>query len=157
MAIEGSSRRSVVTVEDAAARLGVKPDSIRARLRRGSLQGRRTDSGWMVYVDSLSGQDVAGDAVADRATKAEAEAEAERRRNAALSAELDVTRAELLAARATIDRNAAELVALTTQAQHVAAAALQALSEQQMDAAAARLQLAASPTKPRPWWRRLSG
>lgn len=155
--IEGSGRRATVSVEDAAARLGVKQDSIRARLRRGSLQGKRTDDGWLVYVDSLAGQDVATDAAASRAAKAEEAAEAERRRSAALSAELDAARAELVATRAMLDRNTAELAALTSQAHQVAAAALQALGEQRLEAAAARLQLAATPSQGRPWWRRLTG
>lgn len=54
--IEGTARRSAVSVGDAARLAGAKPDTLRARLRRGSLDGYQTDSGeWFVYRDQLSG------------------------------------------------------------------------------------------------------
>ena len=54
--IEGTARRSAVSVGDAARLTGAKPDTMRARLRRGSLDGYQTDSGeWFVYRDQLSG------------------------------------------------------------------------------------------------------
>jgi hypothetical protein len=43
-----------VDVERAALQLGVKPDAVRKRLRRGTLAGRRVGNGWDVWLDGAS-------------------------------------------------------------------------------------------------------
>jgi hypothetical protein len=45
--------RIVLSVPEAAARLGVTPDAIRARLHRGTLFGVKTDGEWRVHLDPL--------------------------------------------------------------------------------------------------------
>ncbi len=45
------TRHRVVSVIDAAAVLGITPDSVRARLRRGSLAGEKQGTTWIVHLD----------------------------------------------------------------------------------------------------------
>lgn len=53
--IEGSASRATVGTVEAGRIIGVKPDSIRARLRRGSLQGYQDEAGeWFIYADQLA-------------------------------------------------------------------------------------------------------
>lgn len=52
--VDGEARRSVVSTEAAGLRLGIRPDSVRARLRRGSLEGYQDAAGvWWIYTDQL--------------------------------------------------------------------------------------------------------
>lgn len=52
--VEGSARRVAVSVADAARLMGAKPDTLRAKLRRGALPGYQDDSGaWWIYRDGL--------------------------------------------------------------------------------------------------------
>lgn len=54
--IDQPGRRAAVSVADAARLTGAKPDTLRARLRRGSLAGHQTADGqWWIYRDQLSG------------------------------------------------------------------------------------------------------
>ncbi len=54
--VDGEARRSVVSTEAAGLRLGIKADSIRARLRRGSLEGYQDAAGvWWIFADQLQG------------------------------------------------------------------------------------------------------
>jgi hypothetical protein len=48
------TRHDVVSVIDAAAVLGITPDSVRARLRRGSLAGEKRGATWVVHLDPSS-------------------------------------------------------------------------------------------------------
>lgn len=86
--IDGTARRATVTTVEAAHLLRVKPDSIRARLRRGGLEGYQDDAGvWCIYADQLGpgkarqgprragrvAQDATGDKVAQRVAVLEAQ------------------------------------------------------------------------------------
>ena len=86
--IDGTARRATVSTVEAARLLRVKPDSIRARLRRGGLEGAQDDAGvWHVYADQLGpgqarqgprragriAQDATGDKVAQRVAVLEAQ------------------------------------------------------------------------------------
>lgn len=52
--VEGSVRRVALSVADAARLTGAKPDTLRAKLRRGALAGFQDDSGaWWVYREGL--------------------------------------------------------------------------------------------------------
>ncbi len=39
-----------LTVTEAAARLGISSDAVRSRLNRGTLEGRKEEDGWVVYL-----------------------------------------------------------------------------------------------------------
>ncbi len=39
-----------LTVAEAAARLGISSDAVRSRLNRGTLEGRKEEDGWVVYL-----------------------------------------------------------------------------------------------------------
>lgn len=53
--VDSTARRVTVGTVEAGRVLGVKPDSIRARLRRGSLQGFQDEAGeWQVFADQLA-------------------------------------------------------------------------------------------------------
>ena len=45
------TRHDVVSVIEAAIALGITPDSVRARLRRGSLAGEKQGTTWIVHLD----------------------------------------------------------------------------------------------------------
>jgi len=45
------TRHDVVSITEASAILGITPDSVRARLRRGSLAGEKQGMTWMVHLD----------------------------------------------------------------------------------------------------------
>jgi hypothetical protein len=47
-----TTARDVVSPTEAAARLGITPDAVRARLRRGTLAGERVDGDWRVFLPS---------------------------------------------------------------------------------------------------------
>jgi len=49
-----ATRHRVVSVTEAADVLGITPDSVRARLRRGSLAGEKQGTTWMVHLDPSS-------------------------------------------------------------------------------------------------------
>jgi len=46
-----ATRHDAVTVNEAAVALGITPDSVRARLRRGSLGGEKQGATWVVHLD----------------------------------------------------------------------------------------------------------
>jgi hypothetical protein len=46
-----ATRHDAVTVNDAAVALGITPDSVRARLRRGSLGGEKIGPVWYVFLE----------------------------------------------------------------------------------------------------------
>jgi hypothetical protein len=46
-----ATRHDVVSVIEAAIALGITPDAVRARLRRGSLAGEKQGMTWMVHLD----------------------------------------------------------------------------------------------------------
>ncbi len=46
-----ATRHDVVSVIEAAIALGITPDAVRARLRRGSLAGEKQGTTWMVHID----------------------------------------------------------------------------------------------------------
>lgn len=86
--VDSTARRATVGTVEAGRILGVKADSIRARLRRGSLQGYQDAGGeWLIYADQLAegrarygprrrghvAQDATGDAVALRVAVLEAQ------------------------------------------------------------------------------------
>ncbi|WP_138845274.1 hypothetical protein [Rhodococcus pyridinivorans] len=49
---------SEVTTAEAADILGISPDGVRQRLRRGTLTGRRTPDGWLIPTRHLGGVDI---------------------------------------------------------------------------------------------------
>ena len=49
--------RTPVDVAEAARRLGITPDAVRARIRRGSLEGQKEGGTWRVMVPRDTGQD----------------------------------------------------------------------------------------------------
>ena len=57
-----------LTIEDASKALGVSKDAVRKRLERGTLQGRKTDDGWTVYLPEHEGRnpDISSEVVALR-------------------------------------------------------------------------------------------
>ncbi len=55
-----ATRHDVVSVTEAADILGITPDSVRARLRRGSLAGEKQGTTWMVHLDPSSSRDEDG-------------------------------------------------------------------------------------------------
>jgi len=55
-----ATRHDVVTVNEAAVALGITPDSVRARLRRGSLAGEKQGTTWIVHLDRSSSRDEDG-------------------------------------------------------------------------------------------------
>ena len=55
-----ATRHDGVTVNEAAVALGISPDSVRARLRRGSLAGEKQGTTWMVHLDPSSARDEDG-------------------------------------------------------------------------------------------------
>ena len=55
-----ATRHDVVSVIEAAATFGITPDSVRARLRRGSLAGEKQGTTWMVHLDPSSSRAEAG-------------------------------------------------------------------------------------------------
>ena len=55
-----ATRHRVVSVTEAADVLGITPDSVRARLRRGSLAGEKQGTTWMVHLDPSSSHDEDG-------------------------------------------------------------------------------------------------
>jgi DNA-binding FadR family transcriptional regulator len=57
----------LISVEDAAATLGVTRDAVRARLRRGTLAGKKIDHSWFVMRDALA-RELPGDQVPHRET-----------------------------------------------------------------------------------------
>lgn len=86
--IDSTARRATVSTVEAAKLLRVKPDSIRARLRRGGLEGFQDGGGvWYVYTDQLGpgkarqgphragrvAQEATGDRVAQRVAVLEAQ------------------------------------------------------------------------------------
>jgi hypothetical protein len=46
----------MLSVRDAAAQLGVSPDTVRAHLRQGTLAGEKIDNKWVVYLDRPHGE-----------------------------------------------------------------------------------------------------
>jgi hypothetical protein len=46
-----ATQHDVVSVADAAVALGITPDAVRARLRRGSLAGEKQGTTWIVHLD----------------------------------------------------------------------------------------------------------
>ncbi len=53
-----ATRHDVVSVAEAADVLGITPDSVRARLRRGSLAGEKQGTTWMVHLGRATPRDV---------------------------------------------------------------------------------------------------
>ncbi len=53
-----ATRHDVVSVAEAADVLGITPDSVRARLRRGSLAGEKQGTTWMVHLGRATRHDV---------------------------------------------------------------------------------------------------
>ena len=53
-----ATRHRVVSVTEAADVLGITPDSVRARLRRGSLAGEKQGTTWMVHLGRATPRDV---------------------------------------------------------------------------------------------------
>jgi uncharacterized coiled-coil protein SlyX len=184
--VDSTARRATVGTVEAGRALGVKPDSIRARLRRGSLQGFQDEAGeWQVYADQLAAgrarygprrrghvaQDATGDMQATRVAVLEAQL-------AAITDERDNLR-QLAARQAeAVNEAAARLAALAErfarlqlQAPADAAAGLQAAPgapQEGVQAAGASLastMLAqelrglrvALERQRRPWWRRIIG
>lgn len=56
-----ATRHDVVSVHEAAAILGITEDSVRARLRRGSLPGAKEGSTWVVHLDRDAEHDTSRD------------------------------------------------------------------------------------------------
>lgn len=81
-----------LTVADAAERLGVTHDAIRARLRRGTLEGEKEGDHWYVFLPRDAGQDTDATATGHDTTPAVALVEQ-------MQSEVDYLRAELTAAR----------------------------------------------------------
>jgi hypothetical protein len=54
-------RHDVVSPTEAAARLGITPDAVRARLRRGTLAGERVGGDWRVFLAAANGDSSRGD------------------------------------------------------------------------------------------------
>ena len=52
-----ATRHDIVSVTEAAVALGITPDSVRARLRRGSLAGEKQGTTWIVHLDPSSSRD----------------------------------------------------------------------------------------------------
>ncbi len=48
-----ATRHDIVSVNEAAVALGITPDSVRARLRRGSLDGEKIGPVWYVFLDGV--------------------------------------------------------------------------------------------------------
>ena len=67
-----ATRHDVVSVNEAAVALGITPDSVRARLRRGSLAGEKQGTTWMVHLDPSSSRDEDGRRAARRDTPRDA-------------------------------------------------------------------------------------
>jgi len=72
-----ATRHEVVSVTEAADVLGITPDSVRARLRRGSLAGEKQGTTWMVHLDPSSARDEDG----RRATRHDTPRDATRQRD----------------------------------------------------------------------------
>ena len=72
-----ATRHDVVSVNEAAVALGITPDSVRARLRRGSLAGEKQGTTWMVHLDPSSARDEDG----RRATRHDTPRDATRQRD----------------------------------------------------------------------------
>jgi len=72
-----ATRHDIVSVTEAADVLGITPDSVRARLRRGSLAGEKQGTTWMVHLDPSSARDEDG----RRATRHDTPRDATRQRD----------------------------------------------------------------------------
>ncbi len=63
-----ATRHDVVSVAEAADVLGITPDSVRARLRRGSLAGEKQGTTWMVHLGRATRHDTPRDVTRQRDT-----------------------------------------------------------------------------------------
>jgi hypothetical protein len=84
-----ATRHDIVSVNEAAVALGITPDSVRARLRRGSLAGEKQGTTWMVHLAPSSSRDGDG----RRATRHDTPRDATRHRD---TTSRDTDRDELL-------------------------------------------------------------
>jgi len=85
-----ATRHDVVSVNDAAVALGITPDSVRARLRRGSLAGEKIGPIWYVYGSSLGNSQVTD----DRATRHDTPRDVTRQRDSDRDELLEELRAD---------------------------------------------------------------
>ena len=87
-----ATRHDGVTVNEAAVALGITPDSVRARLRRGSLGGEKIGPGWYVFLNQAPAPS-ATERDEDRATRHDTPRDATRQRDTTTR---DTDRDELL-------------------------------------------------------------
>jgi hypothetical protein len=88
-----ATRHDVVSVNEAAIALGITPDSVRARLRRGSLAGEKQGTVWTVHLDD-----------AHRVTRHDTPRDATRQRERGRDELLDELRADKRFLQSQLDR-----------------------------------------------------
>ena len=141
-----TDRPTGVTLDQAAAELGLSREAVRLRVRRGTLPGERVDGRWVVY---LNGWSVGATTHATSATDRPGRPRRPARRDAEVArleqfvATLERERSEL---REDLDARRREVQEL-----HILLGRAQGLVLEAGDAPTAH----APPPPRRPWWRRL--
>jgi len=153
-----ATRHDVVSVNEAAVALGITPDSVRARLRRGSLAGEKQGTTWMVHLDPSLSRDGDG----RRATRHDTPHDATRHRD---TTSRDTDRDELLEElradkrylQEQLDRALRQLEAERQRADVLQALGAGTAPETSPEAGGSPQTNEPAPTGLRAWWRRLLG
>jgi len=156
-----ATRHDIVSVTEAAVALGITPDSVRARLRRGSLAGEKIGPVWYVFLNQVP-EPSATEGDDDRATRHDTPHDATRHRD---TTSRDTDRDELLEElradkrylQEQLDRALRQLEAERQRADVLQALGAGTAPETSPEAGGSPQTNEPAPTGLRAWWRRLLG
>jgi len=146
-----ATRHDVVTVNEAAVALGITPDSVRARLRRGSLAGEKIGTTWIVHLDRSSSRD----GHLRRATRHDTPRDATRQRDTDRDELLEELRRDKRYLQEQLDRALRQLEAERQRADLLQALGTGTTPETSPEAGGSPERDGSTTTGIRAWWRRL--
>lgn len=151
-----ATRHDGVTVNEAALALGITPDSVRARLRRGSLGGEKTGPVWYVFLNQAPSPS-ATKRDDDRATRHDPLRDATRQRDTDHDELVEELRRDKIFLQEQLDRALRQLEAERQRADVLQALGTATMPDTSPEATESPQTNEPAPTGVLAWWRRLWG